>query len=163
MAKTFTPSFYHKSVILQRRRSKCENQTLSTPLRASVRRFAAFCARRRCRRRRKGESTQKRAGVSVRALARSRIMRARESRLRVGRDASELRGGFMRVGEWAKRERKSAADAALFRECVRAVLRRAFCAPCALLLRSRHPGNRGRSNTPWHTSCENSVQGGILQ
>ena len=24
-------------------------------------------------------------------------------------------------------------------------------------------GKRGRSNTPWHTSCENSVQGGILQ
>lgn len=27
----------------------------------------------------------------------------------------------------------------------------------------RYLGNSGRSNTPWHTSCENSVQGGILQ
>lgn len=87
MAKTFTPSFYHKSVILQRRRSKCGNQTLSTPLRASVRRFAAFCARRRCRRRRKGKPSQNRAGASVRALARSRIMRACDSGLCSGWDA----------------------------------------------------------------------------
>ena len=28
---------------------------------------------------------------------------------------------------------------------------------------SRQRGKRGRSKTPWHTSCENSVQGGILQ
>lgn len=28
---------------------------------------------------------------------------------------------------------------------------------------SRHLGKSGRSNTPWQTSCENSVQGGILQ
>ncbi len=27
----------------------------------------------------------------------------------------------------------------------------------------RYLGNSGRSNTPWQTSCENSVQGGILQ
>ena len=162
MAKTFTPSFYHKSVILQRRRSKCGNQTLSTPLRASVRRFAAFCARRRCRRRRKGESPQNRARTSVRALARSRIMRACVGELCSGWGRGVLRRLYS-GGQMAERERKSAARAALFRECVRAVLRRALRASCALLLRSRHPGNRGRSNTPWHTSCENSVQGGILQ
>lgn len=185
MAKTFTPSFYHKSVILQCRSAKCRKQTLSTPLRASVRRSAAFCARRRCLggvgRVSPRKIAQERPCASLRALAlcvraqadcrRSTqqclsLLPALCVRAQAGCVSGEcgwLLGRLLSEDEKTEIERKSAADAALFRECVRAVLRRAPCAPCALLLRSRHPGNRGRSNTPWHTSCENSVQGGILQ
>ena len=51
------------------------------------------------------------------------------------------------------------------RPCV-CVLRNALSRPsvpyAAPALR-RYLGKSGRSNTPWHTSCENSVQGGILQ
>lgn len=51
------------------------------------------------------------------------------------------------------------------RPCV-CVLRNALSrsgAPYAAPAPRRYLGKSGRSNTPWHTSCENSVQGGILQ
>ena len=71
-------------------------------------------------------------------------------------------GGRASCARHGRMTRGAAAAAPLVRELVFFfVLRNARLS--RVPHRFRYLGKSGRSNTPWHTSCENSVQGGILQ